>query len=198
MTRSEHLETREIILNAGEQLILSKGFSAVGLAQILAQAKVPKGSFYHYFRSKEQFGVELLKRYFDSYSEVIMELFDQPSKTGKQMLMEYWQRWFENQVPNCCDRQCMAVKLSAEVSDLSDDMRLTLKSGIDSVIEKIAGCIQQGITDSSLPEHLDPKHTAIALYQQWMGASLITKVRRDDTAITHAMTVTSAILEIKK
>ncbi|MDE1464001.1 TetR/AcrR family transcriptional regulator [Spartinivicinus poritis] len=194
MTRSEHQETRETILNAGEQLILSKGFSAVGLAQILTQANVPKGSFYHYFRSKEQFGVELLKRYFDSYNQLILALFDQPEKTGKQLLMEYWQRWFENQATICCDKQCMAVKLSAEVSDLSDDMRLILKSGIDSIIQKIATCIEQGINDGSLSAELEPHHTAFTLYQQWMGASLITKVRRDESAITNAMALTERIL----
>ncbi|MCX4027811.1 TetR/AcrR family transcriptional regulator [Endozoicomonas sp. SM1973] len=194
MTRSEHQDTRETILNAGEQLILSKGFSAVGLAQILTQANVPKGSFYHYFRSKEQFGVELLKRYFDDYNKLLKDLFAQPEKTGKQLLMEYWQRWFENQAAICCDRQCMAVKLSAEVSDLSDDMRLILKSGIDSVIQKIAACIERGVNDGSLSEHLDPHYTAFTLYQQWMGASLITKVRRDKSAITNAMALTECIL----
>ncbi|WP_163832071.1 TetR/AcrR family transcriptional regulator [Spartinivicinus ruber] len=194
MIQSEHQETQEIILNAGEQLILSKGFSAVGLAQILAQAKVPKGSFYHYFRSKEQFGVELLKRYFDNYNKLLMELFNQPEKTGKQMLMEYWQRWFDNQATICCDKQCMAVKLAAEVSDLSDDMRLILKTGIDSVIKKIASCIQHGVDDGSLPEQLDPQDAALALYQQWIGASLITKVRHDESAITNAMALTKGIL----
>lgn len=194
MNRSEHQDTRETILSAGELLILSKGFSAVGLSQILAQAKVPKGSFYHYFKSKEQFGVELIRRYFSHYGQVLDELFNQPEKSGKERLMSYWQHWFETQTDECCDKQCLAVKLSAEVSDLSDDMRLMLKSGIDAIIGRIEECVVLGIRDSSLPAMLDARLTAVVLYQQWMGASLMTKVRRDDSAIKTAMMMTEQVL----
>ena len=60
-------DTREHLLATGEAIILGKSFSAVGLAEILGAAGVPKGSFYHYFRSKEGYGVELLRRYFETY-----------------------------------------------------------------------------------------------------------------------------------
>src|SRR3954447_18309318 len=55
--------TKERILNAAEELMLQKSFHSVGLNEILSAVKVPKGSFYHYFESKEHFGVELLKHY---------------------------------------------------------------------------------------------------------------------------------------
>src|SRR5436189_2079852 len=55
--------TKERILEAAEEIMLQKSFHSVGLNEILAAVKVPKGSFYHYFQSKEQFGVELLRHY---------------------------------------------------------------------------------------------------------------------------------------
>src|SRR5260370_27559509 len=55
--------TKERILEAAEEIMLQKSFHSVGLNEILSAVKVPKGSFYHYFQSKEQFGVELLKHY---------------------------------------------------------------------------------------------------------------------------------------
>ncbi|MCW0220810.1 MAG: TetR/AcrR family transcriptional regulator, partial [Prosthecobacter sp.] len=55
--------TKERILDAAEGLMLEKSFHSVGLNEILAAVKVPKGSFYHHFESKEQFGVEMLKHY---------------------------------------------------------------------------------------------------------------------------------------
>lgn len=51
-TEARH-DTRDRILDAGAELILGRGFSAVGLAEILGRAQVPKGSFYYYFDSKE-------------------------------------------------------------------------------------------------------------------------------------------------
>ena len=55
--------TKERILDAAEELMLEKSFHSVGLTEILEAVKVPKGSFYHHFKSKEQFGVEMLKHY---------------------------------------------------------------------------------------------------------------------------------------
>jgi len=48
--------TKTHLLDTGYQLIASKGFTAVGIKQILDTAGVPKGSFYHYFASKKAFG----------------------------------------------------------------------------------------------------------------------------------------------
>ena len=41
-------DVRGSILEAGQRIMAGKGFSAVGLNEILAGAGVPKGSFYHY------------------------------------------------------------------------------------------------------------------------------------------------------
>jgi len=60
-------DTRQQILDTAKGIILGKGFAAVGLNEILSTAGVPKGSFYHYFKSKEQFGDALLEDYFDGY-----------------------------------------------------------------------------------------------------------------------------------
>jgi TetR/AcrR family transcriptional repressor of nem operon len=61
--------TKERILEAAEEIMLAKSFHSVGLNEILTAVQVPKGSFYHYFPSKEQFGVELLRHYVNEASE---------------------------------------------------------------------------------------------------------------------------------
>ena len=60
-------DTRLHILDVGYQLIVNNGFNGVGLSQLLKEAEVPKGSFYHYFKSKEQFGEALIQHYFENY-----------------------------------------------------------------------------------------------------------------------------------
>jgi TetR/AcrR family transcriptional repressor of nem operon len=66
--KASHADTRQHILDTGNRIIAAKGFSAVGLNEILQAAEVPKGSFYHYFKSKEQFGEALLEAFFDTCS----------------------------------------------------------------------------------------------------------------------------------
>ena len=57
---TEH-DTREHLLATGELLCMQRGFTGMGLSELLKTAEVPKGSFYHYFRSKEAFGVAMLR-----------------------------------------------------------------------------------------------------------------------------------------
>jgi TetR/AcrR family transcriptional regulator, transcriptional repressor for nem operon len=60
-------DVRQHILDTAQNIIVGRGFTAVGLSEILLSANVPKGSFYHYFNSKEAFGEALLESYFSDY-----------------------------------------------------------------------------------------------------------------------------------
>ena len=55
--------TRENLLQVGVGMVRSAGYLATGVNQVLEVAKVPKGSFYHHFTTKEEFIVEVIKRY---------------------------------------------------------------------------------------------------------------------------------------
>ena len=66
-TSTPSTDVRTHILTTGQRIMAGKGYSAVGLAGILAAAGVPNGSFYHDFDSKDAFGEAMLERYFDEY-----------------------------------------------------------------------------------------------------------------------------------
>lgn len=186
-------DTRQHILDTGNRLIAGKGFSSVGLNEILGSAGVPKGSFYHYFESKEQYGQALLEDYFSRYLASIATLVEAKGGSGRERLMQYWQQWLDSQCDTCAESKCLVVKLSAEVSDLSDAMRLTLRDGTDRVIARIARVIDDGIADGSLPA-LDALPVAQTLYQLWLGASLIGKLHRNRKSLENAMDFTMKLL----
>ncbi|MCL1125178.1 TetR/AcrR family transcriptional regulator [Shewanella surugensis] len=191
MKKTPHT-TKQQIIDSGYALISQQGFTNVGLSQILKFANVPKGSFYHYFSSKEQFGEAIIHHYFKDYLHSLGELFNTPDENGYQKLMRYWQRWEARQINNQHFQQCLVVKLSAEVADLSEPMRLALKVGSDNVINHITHCIQSGIEDGSI-KPMDPLSTAKILYQMWLGASLLNKLHRDGSAINNAMEQTQKV-----
>lgn len=190
---TRHDNTRQHILETGHRIIAGKGFSGVGLNEILKTAGVPKGSFYHYFESKEQYGQALLQDYFE-YRLVAMEaLLGAVGPSGRERLIGYWQQWLDSQCDECTDQKCLVVKLAAEVADLSDAMRLTLRDGTDRVIARIARVIDDGIADGSLPA-LDALPVAQTLYQLWLGASLIGKLHRNRKSLENAMDFTMKLL----
>ena len=190
------------ILDCGERLIASKGFVGVGLAEILGVAGVPKGSFYHYFNSKERFGEELLLRYMDRYMDRLDALLTSDGTPARARLMRYWSYWNATQcgiTAGGCDEpqrgaKCLIVKLSAEVADMSEAMRLTLRDGTDRVVQRIAQCLGEAREDGSVPSTLVPDATALTLYELWLGASLLAKLRRDGSPFDHALRSTEMLL----
>jgi len=187
-----HDNTRQHILDTGNRIIAGKGFASVGLNEILTSAGVPKGSFYHYFESKEQYGQALLQDYFDRYLASIDTLFEADAASGHERLMRFWQGWLDSQCAACAEQKCLVVKLSAEVADLSDAMRITLRDGTDQVVSRITALIEAGVADGSLPP-LEPRSTAQTLYQLWLGASVLGKLHRNSTALDNAMRFTRTL-----
>ncbi|OIN11946.1 TetR/AcrR family transcriptional regulator [Oceanisphaera psychrotolerans] len=191
--KTKHQDTRQHLLDTGREILAARGFSSVGLSALLLQAGVPKGSFYHYFESKEQFGQALLEDYFGQYLIELDALFGEPGQSGLTRLMSYWQEWQRRYCSPEGLRDCLVVKLSAEVADLSESMRLTLKDGTDKVIGRIQDCIEAAIADGSLPRQ-DTARLATCLYQLWLGASLLTKLHRDERHMEQAMAMTRQLL----
>ncbi|MDO6963174.1 TetR/AcrR family transcriptional regulator [Rhizobium alvei] len=195
MTKTPKAEqTRRHILDTGQTLILSKGFSALGLSELLKVCEVPKGSFYHYFPSKEQFGTELLTDYITFY----LDRFDRLTAgedDARTRLIRYFSAWIEaSGEEEGMARRCLLVKLAAEVSDLSEDMRLVLKGGMQAVLERIGALLDEGRNDGSLPSDLDVEATARTLYQVWLGAALMAKVVAGMDPLRHALSATRSLL----
>jgi len=195
--RNEHTDVKQRILDTGRGIILGKGFSAVGLNEILSTAQVPKGSFYHYFKSKEAFGEALVDSYVADYVAQVDRLLQDDGAPAAQRLMRYWKSWMsgDGQTAEC---NCLVVKLSAEVSDMSEAMRAALLRGTDLIIERVAGCIADGLADGSLTANLQPRHTALMLYELWLGAALLSKIRRDRSALDTAMAATAELLNLPR
>ncbi len=189
MTQAIHKfsDTRQQIIDTAKNIMLGKGFAAVGLNEILTQANVPKGSFYHYFKSKEQFGDALLEDYLDGYLAYIDAKLSPENGSVKQRLLAYFQNWLDTQTADTTQDKCLVVKLSAEVTDLSETMRITLKHGTDRIINRIAECVQEGIDNGEFPAHLDAKFVTHEIYYMWIGATLFTKVNRSRDALEAAM-----------
>lgn len=191
---SETKSARQTILDTAQVLVGRKGFTAVGLNEILQAAAVPKGSFYHYFSSKDAFGVVLLDSYFDDYVRGMRQLFDQPGLTHCAKLMRYWQAWTDNQT-GCTDAgKCLAVKLGAEVSDLSEPMRLALQRGTSRTIELLAIALQRGVDEGSLNLGHSAQQLAPQLYALWLGASVMSKITRTPAPFDEALLLTRQLL----
>lgn len=164
--------TKERILDAAESIMLEKSFHSVGLNEILKAVKVPKGSFYHYFSSKEQFGVELLRHYCTDSTAYRTKLLLSP--TPQTDPYERLFTYLEGNVAKFAEHDgrctCLAVKLATEVADFSDPMRQVLSEAIGDWIAIYAKLIAEGQAKSKFNLNLEPTPTACLIYDLWNGA----------------------------
>lgn len=189
-------DVRGHILETAQRLMSQRGFTAVGLAEILKSADVPKGSFYYYFQSKDVFGKELLESYFSSYLEDLDGMLATGMGTAADRLMHYWEHWLHTQASHDPDGKCLAVKLGAEVSDLSEAMRVVLLRGVHAIIGRLASGIEEGLKDGSLSVTTSPRQAAETLYHLWLGASLVAKIAKNGDSLVSALAATRQLLHL--
>lgn len=164
--------TKERILDAAEGLMLTRSFHSVGLAEILSTVQVPKGSFYHYFKSKEQFGVEMLKHYVDGATayKTRMLLSPVPEPDALKRLLTYLEGNIVKSHENEGKCPCLVVKLAAEVADFSDDMRRVLADGSKEWLEIMRRLIQEGMDAGSIRLMPDAAAAAAVVQDLFTGA----------------------------
>ena len=190
------LDTRASILEAGRRVMAHKGYAAVGLTEVLSEAGVPKGSFYHYFGSKDAFGEAMMRAYFVDYLADMDRIFADRSVPAGDRLVAYLQQWRDTQTLDDCQGRCLAVKLGAEVADLSESMRAALVDGTGGIIDRLERILRRGVEDGSLVVGADLRSTAEVVYDAWLGASVLAKIHRSPAPLDRAMAVTRHLLQL--
>ncbi|NDO80845.1 TetR family transcriptional regulator [Citrobacter sp. NCU1] len=190
--QTEH-DTREHLLATGEKLCMQKGFTGMGLSELLKTAEVPKGSFYHYFRSKEAFGVAMLERHYAAYHLRLATLLESGAGNYRDRVLAYYQETLNQFCQQGSISGCLTVKLSAEVCDLSEDMRTAMDKGARHIIALLAQALEKGRDSHCLSFVGEPLQQAQVLYALWLGANLQAKISRSaaplESALAHVKTI---------
>jgi TetR/AcrR family transcriptional repressor of nem operon len=183
-------DTRSHILAVGRSLTARQGYTGVGLNALLKAADVPKGSFYHYFPSKEAYGCALLEDFVEQYRLDLGATLLDTSQNARARFFGYFAGWLQKQTGPALQDRCLVVKLSAEVADLSPDMSKILRKGVEDIVASLSDTLDQGITEGSIAPLPDTKSLAQSIYHQWLGASLVAGLSQDDAPLKAALDAT--------
>ena len=181
--------TKDRILDAAEEIMLEKSFHSVGLKQILDAVKVPKGSFYHYFESKEQFGAEMLKHYMDEAGDNKrrMLIFNDAEPDPLKRLFNYLDGSIDF-IQSVAGRfPCLALKLASEVSDLSEAMREELAHGFEDWITIYREVLDEAVAKKMLPASFDSAWEAQLIQDLWSGATQRAVINRSSEPVRYAV-----------
>jgi TetR/AcrR family transcriptional regulator, transcriptional repressor for nem operon len=171
-------ETRKRLLDQGVALMLLNGYHGAGLADILKAAKVPKGSFYYYFASKEAFGAQAVEHYLAPFLRRLDARLAEPGGDGLAALAAYFHDLVGELEANDFKGGCLLGNLMGEIGDTSVAAREALKTGVDRYRDLLAKGLARAQTEGGARNDRSARAMADLLVDGWQGAMLRMKVER--------------------
>lgn len=175
--------TRAKLIKTGAKAMLAKSYNAVGIQEVLSEVEVPKGSFYHYFDSKEDFGVAIVEYYGEQLANSIRAKLTDARIPPRQRLIEYFMAVRDYYTKNGCGQGCLVAKLATEIADVSPRVRVALKSEFDKWSRLLAECIIEAQEKGEIDSGHDPEALAEFIYISWEGALIRMQVNHNLASI---------------
>jgi TetR/AcrR family transcriptional repressor of nem operon len=176
-------DTRSSILEKGARIIHKKGYNHTGIKEILDAAGVPKGSFYHFFRSKEDFGLKLLDHYSGFFAKKAEDLLNKTDTPPLQRLKSFFDDFLCFFEDNACELGCPIGNLSQEMGDLNPAFRKKLEEIFQMMISSIEKLLKVAQQRGELSQNVDTRETADFIINSWEGAILRMKVQKKSDAL---------------
>ncbi|HWP01585.1 MAG TPA: TetR family transcriptional regulator C-terminal domain-containing protein [Methylococcus sp.] len=169
---------REKLLDQGVALLMERGYHGTGLQDILHAIGVPKGSFYNYFSSKEEFGAEVIRHYIEPFIRQLDRHLDNPKGTGSQALESYFHELIEEAERRQYRGGCLLGNLTGEIGDTSEICRQALRDALYRYRDKIAEAIARGQREGAFRDDKSAREMADLLVDAWQGALLRMKIEQ--------------------
>ncbi|MBI5657883.1 MAG: TetR family transcriptional regulator C-terminal domain-containing protein [Geobacter sp.] len=170
-------DTRTEIVRIGTDLISRQGYNATGIEAILKEAGIPKGSFYHYFRSKEDFGLAVIDHFAERFAQRLETFLQDEEVTPLNRIRNFLESGLARVSQNSCTRGCLIGNLGQEMADLNERFRERLDQVFAMWRSRFASCLRDAQKRGELGE-MDPEAMACFILSGWEGAILRAKVMK--------------------
>jgi TetR/AcrR family transcriptional repressor of nem operon len=176
-------DTRSEIIRAGMGIIARHGFNSTGIEAILKQAQVPKGSFYHYFSSKQEFGLQVL----DYFAAGIDRIFTAQLTDDSLSPLTRFRKCVESLVvrfeENNCSVGCLVANLGQELADQNEEFRLRLDGVFRCWMRHFERCLREAGSAGEIPVDSSPELLAEVFVSGFEGALLVSKVMKSSAPL---------------
>lgn len=188
MNANQRLDKRDLILAKGAEVMTRRGYHGAGVQEIVQAAGVPKGSFYHYFASKEEFALQALQQVYGPRLQRYAQALENPALSPRARIVGYYGELVEHFArQEKLEYHCFIGSLSFEMAELSP----TLGAEIDAILQRSAdilqACLQQAQRAGELAADEDCRSLASFITSAWQGALTRLKVANNTRALADFM-----------
>jgi len=160
-------------------LIHARGYRATGIQQILDAVGIPKGSFYFYFKSKDDFGCAVI----DHLTLIINDIYARHLLDANLVPLERLNKLldtFETSFrKNGAALGCPIGNLSLELADANEELRERLRAAVEGFIAQIESCLKEAQARKQLPSGLRTGDAARLVFHGLEGAIMHMKVAKN-------------------
>ncbi|MCG6857102.1 MAG: TetR/AcrR family transcriptional regulator [Salaquimonas sp.] len=174
---------RTRLVRAGMAVLTEKGFGAVGISEILSAAQMPKGSFYHYFDSKDAFGLTLIDAYADYFARKLERWFEDRERTPLQRFRDFIADARAGMARHDFRRGCLVGNLGQEMGALPEPFRDRLSGVFLDWEAQTAKCLKAAQAAGEIRKDADCNRLARFFWTGWEGAVLRAKLDRGPAAL---------------
>lgn len=169
---------RDRLLDYGVKLLMEQGYHGTGLQQILDAVGIPKGSFYNYFASKEEFGAAAVGHYIEPFIQQLQGHLQAPGSDALTALRRYFAALVDETRRQGFKGGCLLGNLTGEIGDTSGICRAALQAALHRYRDLIKTALAQAQREGSVRTDLDAEAMADLLANAWQGALLRMKVEQ--------------------
>ena len=172
----DRFDTRELLLRCGMAVLTETGFSATGIEAILRQAGVPKGSFYHYFDSKEAFGSAVITTYADYFARKLDHFLGDETRPPLERIAAFVDSAAQGMERFDFRRGCLVGNLGQEMASLPLAFRAQLERVLQDWEARMTRCLQAAQQAGQIGADVDCARMAAFFWTGWEGAVLRAKL----------------------
>jgi TetR/AcrR family transcriptional repressor of nem operon len=175
---------REDIVKAGFELMQLHGYAATGIKDITDRVAIPKGSFYNHFKSKEEFGLEIIDFYMSSVAvHLIKMLHDEKIKPLKRIKLALEADASYQKNMNECKLGCMLGNFCQELGDVDDVFNKAVSKAFSEMKLGFENCVQEAIDNKEIYSHYNSGELADYIINGWQGALLRMKAEKNTNSL---------------
>lgn len=174
---------KENLLNKGVDLLMRQGYHGTGLKEILDAVQIPKGSFYNYFGSKENFGAEVISHYITPYIAQLQSHLDNPELDALSALQRYFDVSILELEQTGFKGGCLLGNLMGELGDNSELCRIALQTTLNRYRDVLEQGLKKAQQEGTVRTDKSARDMADLLVNSWQGALLRMKIEKSSVPL---------------
>lgn len=168
---------KDYLLEAGIKVMATRGYNGTSIQDIVDAASVPKGSFYTYFKSKEDFALAAIEMVADERMSATKKLVGD----RKVPPLERLKNFFENSIPGCesnLNGGCFIGNMCQEMSDSNEAIRIKVRQMMRNKTQIVEDLLEEARLDGSLKNSISASLLAEFLFNAWEGTLMRMKATK--------------------